>query len=80
MTRITFEKVSIKRTFRWTDPVTRKSRQETKKFWQTVSPFNRNVHGDPKSRQQIREELESEARLWLLRRENDVRDAAQQMP
>ncbi|CAN7640535.1 hypothetical protein [Paraburkholderia terricola] len=77
MTRVRFEEVSIKRTFRWRDPVTGKPRQETKKFWQTVNPFNIGADGSPKTRGAIMLELEQQARLWLLRKENDARDAAQ---
>ena len=77
MTSIHFAKVSIKRTFRWRDPVTGRARQETKKFWQTVSQFNTGADGNPKTRGQIMFELEQQARLWLLRKENDTRDAAQ---
>ena len=77
MTRVNFPEVSIKRTFRWRDPVTGKPRQETKKFWQTVNPFNKGIDGSPKTRGQIMAELEQQARLWMLRKENDARDAAQ---
>ena len=77
MTRVRFEEVSIKRTFRWRDPVTGKPRQETKKFWQTVNPFNIGADGSPKTRGAIMLELEQQAWLWLLRKENDARDASQ---
>ena len=77
MKRVKFEEVSIKRTFRWRDPVTGKVHQETKKFWQTVNPFNHGADGSPKTRGQIMFELEQQARLWMLRKENDARDAAQ---
>jgi hypothetical protein len=77
MTRVRFEEVSIKRTFRWKDPETGKTRQETKRFWQTINAFNKNADGTLKSRGQIMSELERQAQLWLLRKENDARDAAQ---
>lgn len=77
MTRVHFAEVSIKRTFRWRDPETGKTRQETKKFWQTISPFNMGADGSPKTRGQIMFELEQQARLWMLRKENDARDTAQ---
>lgn len=77
MTRLKFEEVSIKRTFRWRDPATGNVRQETKKFFQTINPFNTAGDGSPKSRGQILAELERQARLWMLRKENDARDAAQ---
>ena len=77
MTRFKFEEVSIKRTFRWKDPTTGKVRQETKKFLQTINPYNTSADGTLKTRGQIRAELEQQARLWMLRKENDARDAAQ---
>jgi hypothetical protein len=77
MTRVHFPEVSVKRTFRWKDPVTGKPRQETKVFSQTINPFNRNAAGRIKMRGEITAELEREAYLWLLRKENEARDAAQ---
>lgn len=72
--RITFDEIAIRETVRWRDPVTGRNRQMTQKFFQTVSPFNRGSDGAMKSRQQIRDELQREARLWKLRTENDIRD------
>lgn len=72
--RITFEQVTVKQVLRWRDSETGKPRQMTKTFMQTVNPFNRGRDGFPKSRQQIREELRSEAYLWKLRAENDIRE------
>ncbi len=77
MTRIRFDEISIKRTFRWRDPVTGKPRQETKKFCQTVNHSNVGADGSPKTRGAIMLEIEQQARLWLLCKENDARDAAQ---
>jgi hypothetical protein len=75
--RITFEQVTVKQTLRFRDPETGKPRQMTKTFMQTVNPFNCGRDGLPKSRQQIRDELNSEARLWKLRAENDIREGKQ---
>ena len=77
--RITFDEVSVKRTFRWIDPATGRARQETKKFFQTVSPFNRTASGEIKSREQIRFEITREADLWMLRKENEAREVAQKV-
>ncbi|WP_321967102.1 hypothetical protein [Burkholderia cepacia] len=72
--RITFTEIVVHETVRWRDPLTRRWRRRTKKFWQTVSPFNTGTNGLPKSREQIRREVEREARLWKLKTENDIRD------
>lgn len=72
--RITFDEIVLRETVRWRDPATGRSRQMTRKFSQTVNPFNRGSDGEPKSPQQIREELRSEAYLWKLATENDIRD------
>ena len=76
MTRIVFREVSLKAVFRWTD-ADGKKRQETRKFSQTVNPWNKNARGEAKSGPEIYEELKSERRLWLLQRENDQRDEIQ---
>lgn len=73
--RIIFEEVSIKRTFRWIDPVTGRKRQETRKFWQTLNPANLDASGHPKSRYQVQAEIQRDADLWLLHKENDAREA-----
>lgn len=72
--RIVFEEVSTKRTFRWVDPETGSRRQQTKKFWQTLSPFNVDSDGQRKTRGQAQMEIERQADLWLLRKENDARE------
>lgn len=40
-------------------------RQQTKKFWQTINPFNKNADGTQKSRDQIVDELRAERDAWL---------------
>jgi hypothetical protein len=77
MARMTFEKISTRRVLRWTDPETGKPRQETKEFSQTLNPFNQTAGGQPKTREQIWTEINRQADLWLLREQNDMRQAAQ---
>ena len=72
--RFVFEIVETKATVTWADPATGKKRQRTEKFSQTINPFNKGADGQPKSREQIREEINRAARLWKLRVENDIRD------
>lgn len=62
--RVRFEKVSVKATNRWKDSHG-KWRQETKEFWQTISPFNQDADGIPKSRYAIQREIERERDDWL---------------
>lgn len=62
--RIVFDEVVVKATRRWKDE-TGRSRQETRKFWQTVNPFNKNPDGSLKTREQIRAELIVERDAWL---------------
>ncbi|HEX7687566.1 MAG TPA: hypothetical protein VF453_07660 [Burkholderiaceae bacterium] len=73
MTRIVFEEIAVKGTFRWRD-ASGKRHQETRKFAQTYNPFNTSAEGLIKSRAQIYAEVKRERDLWLLRRENDQRD------
>jgi hypothetical protein len=74
MTRYVFQEVSVKGVFRWKD-ADGKSRQETRKFMQTLNPFNKNVRGEPKSYSEIMAEIRSERDLWLLQRKNDMTEA-----
>jgi hypothetical protein len=64
-TRYTFDEVSVKGVKRWKDPVTGKPRQETRKFFQTINPFNKNAVGVPKARDEILEEIKKERDDWL---------------
>lgn len=57
--------VAVKATKRWTDPETGKKRQQTKKFWQTISPFNKNEDGSVKTREQILNEIKAKRDAWL---------------
>ena len=65
MTRYKFNEVSVKATRRWTD-ANGKNRQKTKKFWQTISPFNIDkATGLPKDRETIYAEITKERAEWL---------------
>lgn len=63
--RINFEEVSLKATKRWIDEAGKK-RQKTKKFYQTISPFNKNKDGTVKTRDQILEEVTKERNMWMV--------------
>jgi hypothetical protein len=64
MTRIICQEVSVKATRRWVD-ADGKKRQETRKFWQTVNPFNRKADGSLKTEADIRAEINAERDAWL---------------
>lgn len=63
--RIIFDEVAVKATKRWTDPASGKKRQQTRKFYQTINPFNKGRDGLPKTRQQIMQEITAERDEWL---------------
>lgn len=63
MGRLNFDEVSIRRVKRWTDE-NGKRRQMTRKFFQTINPFNRRPDGAPKTRAEIMVELKAEADAW----------------
>lgn len=63
--RINFEEVSLVATKRWTDE-SGKKKQKTKKFYQTISPFNKNKDGTVKTRDQIFEEVKLERDMWVV--------------
>ena len=60
--RINFSEVAIRRTVHWIEDGKRK--RKTKKFWQTISPFNKNKDGSIKHPKEILAELEVEAAAW----------------
>lgn len=62
--RVTFTEVSIYAIRRWKD-VNGKRRQKTRKFSQTLNPFNKNQDGSLKTREQIITELKAERDAWL---------------
>jgi len=68
MRRSTFNEVALKATYRWEDPETGRARQESKKFFQTVNPFNKNAQGQQKTIKEITAELVKEREAWLAAR------------
>ncbi|TDR82163.1 hypothetical protein [Paludibacterium purpuratum] len=62
--RQTFVKVTLTATRTWKDPATGKRRSQTKTFFQTLNPFNRNADGQPKTRDEIYVELRAESEAW----------------
>lgn len=62
--RIDFNEISVKATRRWVDEDGKK-RQQTKKFFQTLNPFNRTKDGQIKSKDQITKEIFAERDAWL---------------
>ena len=40
--------------------------QRRHKFWQTLSPFNKNAQGQPKTREEIADELRVEKTRWMV--------------
>lgn len=60
--RIEFEEISLSATRYWKE--NGKRRQETKKFSQTINPFNKNPDGSVKTRFQIQQELVNERADW----------------
>lgn len=39
--------------------------RRSRKFWQTLNPFNKNAAGEAKGANEIQEELFSERRAWM---------------
>jgi hypothetical protein len=56
--------ICISGTKTWVDQNGHK-RRKTKKFWQTVNPYNKNDDGSPKTGKQIYKELCLEMDEWL---------------
>lgn len=63
MPRYTFEEIATTRRKTWVEDG--KKRQKTRKFRQTVNPFNKTKDGEPKSRDQIFKEVHAEADAWV---------------
>lgn len=72
MTRYVFEEISAKATRRWMD-ADGKKRQETRKLFQTVNPFNKRPDGTPKAAWEIRAEVAAERDAWLEATQADNR-------
>jgi hypothetical protein len=62
--RITFQEISLRATYRWKE--NGRVRQTTKKFYQTVSPFNKDGQGFEKTPEQIKREITRERDAWLI--------------
>lgn len=62
MTRIRFEKVSIKGRKVWKD-ADGKRHQKTREFCQTINPFNL-LDGRPKTHEEIMAEIKTECDAW----------------
>lgn len=62
--KIVFNEVSVKGVRRWTDE-SGKKRQETRKFFQTINPFNKNADGTVKTKEEILIEITKQRDLWL---------------
>jgi len=63
--RVSFSKVSVKGTKRWKDPATGKPRTQTREFFQTISPFNKNADGSAKTSEEILVEVQAERDEWM---------------
>ncbi len=61
-----FQEIATRRTIRWTD-ADGKRHQETRKFWQTLNPFNVGKDGAPKSAEAIYAEIKAEADAFVKR-------------
>lgn len=40
--------------------------RRSRKFWQTLNPFNKNAAGEPKTRGEIQDELIAQRGAWLI--------------
>ena len=65
MTRIVFQEIAVRGVKKFKDPGTGKQRQVTRKFCQTVNPFNKNADGTVKTPEQIRAEIIAQRDAWL---------------
>ena len=61
--KFTFNEVAIKATKRWKEDG--KTRTKTRKFYQTLNPFNKNADGTVKTREQIMTEITAERDAWI---------------
>jgi hypothetical protein len=59
-----FEEVTVIARKWWKD-TDGKRRQRTRRFSQTLNPFNQDADGSPKTRDQIMAELVAERKAWL---------------
>jgi predicted HNH restriction endonuclease len=61
-----FNEISVRATKKWVDD-NGKKHQQTKKFYQTINPWNLNKDGLPKSRFEIEKEIREERDKWMRR-------------
>lgn len=61
--KLNFNEVSVTGTKKWTE--NGKRRTKTKKFYQTINPFNKNRDGSVKTRSDILVEIMAERKAWL---------------
>jgi hypothetical protein len=62
--KVRFGEISVRGIRRWVDK-DGKRHQQTCKFWQTLSPFNKGADGLPKTSQQIFAEVVAERDAWM---------------
>ncbi len=62
--RVDFEEVAVTVRSTGACPVCGKRTTRTRKFWQTLNPFNRLPDGAPKTADDIRRELNQQADEW----------------
>lgn len=60
----TFEVIELRARKRTRCQVCKKPIVRAMRFWQTINPFNRDDDGYPKTREQIWDELQSQAAQW----------------
>ena len=60
-----FQKISVKDTKKIKCKKCGKSTQETREFWQTVNPFNKNKDGSVKTIAEIYSEIGAELNEWM---------------
>lgn len=62
--KITFDEVSRQSTRKGECSVCHKKRTVTRKFFQTINPFNKNAEGEVKGRSEIEKELSAQSVAW----------------
>jgi len=65
MTRYVFDAIQTSRTKKGVCVKCGKRRQKTKRFTETINPFNKNANGTPKTRDQVQESVIEKARVWM---------------
>ncbi|QFR59850.1 hypothetical protein VOWphi5012_066 [Vibrio phage phi50-12] len=74
MVTYTFQEVSTKGVIKQECCVEgcKKKTQETKKFYQTLNPYNRNKKGEVKTREEIVQEINERKREWLASKDGKL--------